>query len=156
MQGVAELQRQSKEGAKEIPIGLAQKLLVGTLKGSACNEENSVEINLTGPQRRERHILIVGGTLRTFRQAEQPHASVIETALEGRFNINSGIFHLRSMPAPPTKEKMMEEHQRRRQAMTDFESRNRDLMMEYTKLLQDSRRMTPEERATHTFEAWPY
>lgn len=147
MQRLAELQRQSKEGAKEIPIGLAQKLLVGTLKGSACNKKNSIEINLTGPQSRERHLLKVGGSLRAFAQAEQPNAPAIEAGLEGRFNINTGIFYLWTAPSPPAREKIIEEQQRRKQAMADFESRNRKLMMEYTKLLQESRRMTPEERA---------
>jgi hypothetical protein len=147
MQRLAESQRQSKEGAKEIPIGLAQKLLVGTLKGSACNEENSVEINLTGPYSRERHLLKVGGIFRTFGQAEQPNSAVIEAALEGSFNINTGIFYLWTVPSPPARETMMEEHQRRKQAMAQFESRNQEFRMEYMKFLQESRRMTPEERS---------
>lgn len=146
MQRLAELQRQSKEGAKEIPIGLAQKLLVGTLKGSACNEKNSVEINLTGPERRDRHVLIAGGTLRTFGQAKQPNTPVIQTTLEGRFNINTGIFYLRSMPTPPTREQIMEEQRRRQQAAAEFEPKQREWQEEYIRMLQALPRMTPEER----------
>jgi hypothetical protein len=146
MQRLAELQRQSKEGAKEIPIGLAEKLLVGTLKGSACNKKNSVEINLAGPQSRERHLLKVGGTLRTLVQAEQPNTPVIEAALEGRFNINTGIFYLWTAPSPPAREKVIEEQQRRQQAMEEFKVRDRERQMQYMKLLQESRGMTSEER----------
>ncbi|SEO18043.1 hypothetical protein SAMN05216404_11322 [Nitrosospira multiformis] len=146
MQRLAELQRQSKEGANEITIALAQKLLVGTLKGSTCDEKIGVEINLTGPHSRDRHILRANGTLRTFRQPEQSDSPAIETALGGSFDINTGVLNLRSVPKPPTREQIMEEQRRRQQAAAEIETKQREWEGEYIRMLQALPRMTPEER----------
>lgn len=149
MQRFAEGQKQSKEGAKEVPIGLAQKLLVGTLKGGACNEKISIKINLSGPKTREHHFLKVGGSLQTFDQTGQSDVPMIDTALEGGFDLNTGILGMKAIPKPPPPltESQISEEVRRRQAMfADFKVRNREFMKAYFKLQKEFSRMTPEER----------
>lgn len=145
MQRLVVMQRQSKQGASEIPIELAQKLLTGNLKGGACNKKISVVINLAGPNSRKGDVLKVNGAARVFRQPEQSNSETVEMTLAGDFNINSGILYLQSIPTPPTREQNMEVKQRRQQAVRELETKKREFENSYGKLAALPR-MTPEER----------
>ncbi len=104
-----ESQKPIKVG-EEIPVQFADVLLEGNWKGSACNQQMTIAIKMITRWDRGfnwRNTIQtedVRGVFRATSQSQQANARIIETGLEGKFDLKAGFLTLTSTPRPPTEE----------------------------------------------------
>lgn len=105
---LVEMLRQINDGEKEIPVGLAQKTLLGDMKGGACNEKFGVEIRIKRAYKLVKQVDIVShqhfgikiiGSFKLVSRSNLPKTPVTESPLEGYFDLFGGFLHLASSNA---------------------------------------------------------
>lgn len=118
------LKQKIDEGEAEIPIELAQKLLIGTFRGTTCNGETNVEVNINELQKKG-FWLNVKGSLRAF--TTQSGQADIDTPIAGSFDLLGGFLSLGSSPKLPPKEEIIRESkQRKEQLNSDIKAIERE------------------------------
>lgn len=118
------IRQKINEGEAEIPIELAQKLLIGTFRGTTCNGETNIEININELQKK-RLWLNVKGSLRSF--TTQSGQTTIDTPIAGSFYLLGGFLSLGSSPKLPPKEEIIRKSkQRKEQLNSDIKAIERE------------------------------
>lgn len=106
-----ESQKPIKAG-EGIPVQFADAQLEGNWKGNACNQQMTIAIKMTTRWDRVVSFLDtikpgeVRGVFRSASQPQQANARIIETGLEGKFDLAGGFLTLTSTPKPPSEEEI--------------------------------------------------
>lgn len=150
LQQEQELLIQIREGKREIPAELARKLLVGTFKGSTCDEKINIEISITEAYQNQPLWFRVNGSFRSYARSDQTNAPAVETPVTGGFYLRGGFLGLKSSskpPPPPTSAQINEENRLREKARSEYKALENEFQTEIRKVYQNARLMSPEQRA---------